>query len=159
MNKINITDIGKFMCILLKKEEFDEFLLKEATITTYNTFSIDGRIKEAFFSKDELEQLEHKTFSDWKTVKSHCFNIIKGKKLPVSFKIVLKMNEPVTLTLLKESGAPLNIADVEGLYLTIKYENNTLDCISTTSLYTFIIDKTLENHYDKSIEKYLLALF
>ena len=68
------------------------------------------------------------------------------------------MNDEVTLNLLKESGAPLNIADVEGLYLTIKYENNLLDCISATSLYTFTMDKTLENYFDKSIEKHLLAL-
>lgn len=158
MNKIEISDIKIFMSKLLIKEDFDEFLLKEATITTYNTFSIDGRIKEAFYSSEELETMTQRTFSQWSTVKQHCYNIIKGKKLPVSFKFVLKMNDEVTLNLLKESGAPLNIADVEGLYLTIKYENNLLDCISATSLYTFTMDKTLENHYDKSIEKYLLAL-
>ncbi len=158
MNKIEISDIKIFMSKLLIKEDFDEFLLKEATITTYNTFSIDGRIKEAFYSSEELEAMSQKTFSQWYTIKPYCYNIIKGKKLPVSFKIVLKMNDEVTLTLLKESGAPLNIADVEGLYLTIKYENNLLDCISATSLYTFTMDKTLENHYDKSIEKFLLAL-
>ena len=158
MNKINITDIKNFMSKLLIKEDFDEFLLKEASITTYNTFTIDGRIKESFYSKEEYEELKNKHFTEWAAVKSYCYNIIKGKKLPVNFKIVLKMNEDMTLTLLKESGSPLNISDVEGLLLTIKYENGVLDCISATSLYTITTDKTLENHYDKVIEKRLLAL-
>ncbi len=159
MNKTNITDIKTFMKKLLIKEDFDSFLLKEATITTYNTFTIDGRIKEGFYSKDDFDTLEYKSFSSWAAVKPHCFNIIKGKNLPINFKITLKVNDTDTISILKESGASINIADVEGLLLNIKYENNTLDCISATSLYTFTTDKSLENHWDKVCEKQLLALF
>ena len=119
MNKINITDIKTFMSILLKKQEFDEFLLKEASITTYNTFTIDGHIKEAFYTKDEFDELKYKQFSTWADIKPICFNLIKGKKLPITFKIILKVNDETTLELLKDSGAILNIADVEGLYLNI----------------------------------------
>ena len=151
MNKINITDIKTFMSTLLKKDDFDDFLLKEATITTFSTFTIDGRIKEAFYSKDEYEILENKDFSTWSSVKEHCFNIIKGKKLPVSFKIVLKTNKKTTEELLEASGAPLNINDIEGLFLNIKYENGILDCISSTSLYTFTTDKSLEIYWDQKI--------
>lgn len=158
MNKINITDIKNFMTKLLIKEDFDEFLVKEATITTFNTFSIDGRIKEAFYDSEDFDSLENKNFSKWSFVKNHCFNIIKGKTLPLYFKIVLKINDKETLRLLKDSGAPIDYSQVEGLYLNIKYENNTLDCISSTSLYTFITDKSFENHYDKEIERFLLAL-
>lgn len=158
MNKITITDVKTFMSKLLIKEDFDSYLLKDATITTYNTFTIDGRIKEAYYSKEEYEELEQSTFSFWNTVKPHCFNLIKGKKLPVSFKIVLKANDSQIINLIKEANTTINISDVEGLYLNIKYENNTLECITATSLYTFTMDKSLENHWDKTIEKILLAL-
>lgn len=159
MNKINITDIKTFMSKLLIKEDFDNFLLREATITTFNTFTIDGSIKESFYTKDDFEALKYKSFSIWAAVKPHCFNIIKGKNLPVSFKIVLKLNEDATCKLIKSASTSINLAEVEGLYLNIKYENNTLDCITATSLYTFTTDKTLENHWDKEAEKFLLALF
>lgn len=159
MNKINITDIKTFMSKLLIKNDFDDYLLREASITTFNTFTIDGRIKENFFSKDDFEALTYKHFSSWSVIKPHCFNIIKGKTLPVNFKIVLKVNEERTFKILQASCAALNIADVEGLYLNIKYENNTLDCISATSLYTFTTDKSLENYWDSIAGKELLALF
>lgn len=155
MNKINITDIKTFMSKLLIKEDFDNYLLREATITTFNTFTIDGRIKESFYTKEDYEALEHKSFSSWAAVKPHCFNIIKGKSLPVYFKIVLKLNEESTAALIKEASTSINVADVEGLYLNIKYENNILDCITATSLYTFTTDKSLENHWDKVISKQL----
>ncbi len=158
MNKINIDDTKKFMNKLLKNEDFDEFLLKEATITTFNTFFIDGRIKEAFYNKEYFDTLPDKNFSCWSDIKSHCFNIIKGKTLPINFKIVLKLNETVTRELLTASGAHTDYSDIEGLYLNIRYENNTLYCISSTSLLTFTIDKSLENHFDKEIERFLLAL-
>ena len=158
MNKITINDIKTFMSKLLIKEDFDTYLLKEATITTYNTFTIDGHIKEAYYSKEEFEELNQSTFSSWATIKPHCFNLIKGKKLPVSFKIILKADDSQVIDLIKDANTSINISDVEGLYLNIKYENNTLECITAISLYTFTMDKSLENHWDKTIEKSLLAL-
>lgn len=158
MNKINISDIKNFMSKLLIKDDFDEFLLKEATITTYNTFTIDGRIKENFFSKDEFDELKCKQFSEWHNIKGYCYNLIKGKKLPINFKVILKLNHEKTVELIKESGTHMNINDVEGLVLTIKYEQGCLDCVSATSLYSFSTDKTLENYFDKFVEKFLLAL-
>lgn len=159
MNKINITDIKSFMSKLLIKDNFDNFLLKEATITTFNTFNINGQIKESFYSKEDFMELDSKTFSYWSAIKPICFNLIKGTRLPVSFKIILKANDEKLLKHMKASGCPLSTSDVEGLYLNIKYENNTLDCISSTSLYTFTTDKTLEHYWDSICEKYLLALF
>ncbi len=159
MNKVNITDIKTFMSKLLIKNDFDDYQLREATITTFNTFTIDGRIKESFYTKEDFDTLEQKNFSSWAAVKPHCFNIIKGKNLPVSFKIVLKLNEAKTTAMINAASAPVSTSEVEGLYLNIKYENNTLDCITATSLFTFTTDKSLENYWDKEAEKFLLALF
>ena len=39
-----------FMSRLLGSNAFDVFLLAEASITTYNTFFIDGRMNKEFFT-------------------------------------------------------------------------------------------------------------
>ena len=42
---------------LLGTEAFDAFLLAEASITTYNTFIIDGHMEKAFFTGDVMMNL------------------------------------------------------------------------------------------------------
>lgn len=169
MNSINIpsSDIKKFMNCLLLKETFDNFLLEEATITTYNTFTIDGHIQSDFYSADELDELPDKTLSTWGMIKPHCFNLIKGSKLPIRFKIVLKASSSYTEKLLNENPCGLSLKDIGGLYINIRYDSKhtlsgevtgsaTLDCISMASLNIFSMDKTLEKAWDnvcmKSIE-------
>lgn len=169
MNSINISssDIKKFMNCLLVKETFDNFLLEEATITTYNTFTIDGHIQSDFYSAEELEALPDKTLSTWGVIRPHCFNLIKGSKLPLRFKIVLKASTAYTEKLLNENSVGLSVKDVGGLYINIRYDskrsitgeetgNASLDCISMASLNIFSMDKTLEKAWDsvcvKSIE-------
>lgn len=48
MKAYQIKDIKNFMGRLLGSDSFDSFLLAEASITTYNTFIIDGHIEKAF---------------------------------------------------------------------------------------------------------------
>lgn len=166
MNSISIpsSDIKKFMNCLLVKETFDNFLLEEATITTYNTFTIDGHIQSDFYSSGELEELPDKTLSTWRMIKPHCFNLIKGSKLPLRFKIVLKASSSYTEKLLNENPCGLSLKDIGGLYINIRYDskrsltdddtsNASLDCISMASLNIFSMDKTLEKTWDKACTK------
>lgn len=166
MNSINIpsTDIKKFMNCLLVKETFDNFLLEEATITTYNTFTVDGHIQSDFYSADELEALPDKTLATWGMLKPHCFNLIKGSKLPLRFKIVLKASASYTEKLLNENPCGLSLKDIGGLYINIRYDSKrtlsgeetgaaSLDCISMASLNIFSMDKTLEKAWDMMLEK------
>lgn len=166
MNNINVpsSHIKKFMNCLLVKETFDNFLLEEATITTYNTFTIDGHIQSDFYSADELEELPDKVLSTWETIKPHCFNLIKGSKLPLRFKIVLKASAAYTEKILNENSCGLSIKEVGGLYINIRYDSKqtltaedtntaTLDCISMASLNIFSMDKTLEKAWDGVCEK------
>lgn len=161
MNSINISssDIKKFMNCLLVKETFDNFLLEEASITTYNTFTIDGHIQSDFYSVDELDTLPDKVLSTWAVIKPHCFNLIKGSKLPLRFKIVLKASTSYTEKILNEHPCGLSLKDIGGLYINIRYDSHrsltgeesstaALDCISMASLNVFTMDKTLEKAWD-----------
>ena len=127
---------------LLVGNEFDDFLVTEVSITTYNTFNIDGHINKSFFTDEEYSSLMEKELSTWKDLKSTCFELIKGKRTPVKFKMVF-MKRPVE----NES--------VDGLFLNIKYESGELTCITGTSIKTFSLDKTMENSWDSEVENKL----
>ena len=67
MVALQIQDIKIFMNKLLLSQTFDNFLLVEGSITTYNTFRIEGRVHKDFFSVEEIEEknLENRDFSLW----------------------------------------------------------------------------------------------
>jgi hypothetical protein len=144
------------MSKLLISDIFHTFLLSEATITTFNTFTINGYIQKDFYSSEELEDssLSHQTLSTWETIKPLCFDIIKGKKPPLSFKIIFMLSEKNVKKLLEQSGIGLTENDINGLFLNIKFSNNSLHCVTGTSLKVFTMDKSLETEWDSMVQKF-----
>jgi hypothetical protein len=144
------------MSKLLISDTFNKFLLSEATITTSNTFTIDGHLNKDFYTTEELEEfnLNDQNISTWETLKPFCFEVIKGKKTPLNFKIVFLLSSSNVSKLLEQSGISLTPGDINGLFLNIKYGNNALHCITGTSLKLFTLDKTLENEWDLMIQKF-----
>ena len=76
----NICDIKLFTKKLFIGETFDRFLLKEAEIVTFNTFSIDGRVHKSFYSEEERAEGQIEEYSTWKTLRPFCFFPHKRKK-------------------------------------------------------------------------------
>ena len=151
----NICDIKLFTKKLFIGETFDRFLLKEAEIVTFNTFSIDGRVHKSFYSEEERAEGQIEEYSTWKTLRPFCFSLIKGKKLPERFSIILKLPKAATeqfLTARKSQWLP---EQVGGLFLNIHYENQHLSCVTGLSLNQFTLDKTLEREWDESIRTFL----
>ena len=151
----NICDIKLFTQKLFIGETFDRFLLKEAEIVTFNTFSIDGRVHKSFYSEEERAERQIEDYSSWKTLRPFCFSLIKGKKLPERFSIILKLPKAATeqfLTARKSQWLPEQIG---GLFLNIHYENQRLSCITGLSFNQFTLDKTLEREWDESIRAFL----
>lgn len=159
MISLQIIDVKDFMSKLLISDIFNKFLLSEATINTYNTFTIDGHINKDFYTPDELEEhlLTDQTISSWETLKPFCFELIKGKKTPLNFKIVFLLSSVNVNKLLSQTGIPLTSNDINGLYLNIKYSNNSLHCITGTSLKLFTMDKSLEHEWDFMVQKFFKA--
>ena len=52
MLALKINDVKGFMNHLLIGDTFDHFPMAEVSVTTFNTFSIDGMIKKEFFDTD-----------------------------------------------------------------------------------------------------------
>lgn len=135
------------MNALLASECFDTYLLEEAVVTTFNTFHIDGHLVKEFYTADEL--IEHNCeFSLWKEIRPFCFQMIKGKKTPVSFKVVLHapraLVEKIAAT--PECGVAANI--IRALALNIRYDNGHVLCVTGSAYNTFIMDKSAERLWD-----------
>ena len=158
MIALQIQDIKAFMSKLLLAQTFDNFLLVEGSITTYNTFRIDGRIHKSFFSDEEIEErgLSTREFSLWKEVKPFCLDLIKGKKTPLGFKFTFQLSKENTEKLLTSSGfTSLQPENISGLLLNVRYENGSLNVITATNLNLFTLEKSLEHAWDDMVKRFL----
>lgn len=147
---------------LLRSEQFDFFLVEEAVITTFNTFHIDGHLVKDFYSGEELEELENSqkstVFSCWGDIRPVCFQLIKGKKTPVSFKVVLhaapQLIEKIAAN--PECGVAANL--IRSLVLNIRYDNGKVTCITGSAFTTFVMDKSVDRLWDAYVRQLLSEL-
>ncbi len=139
MTAVEIKDVKGFMGKLLASDTFDDYLILEAVITKANTFTIDGRLNEEYLSDLENEgEISTGKLQTWGKVRAFCFELIKGKTLPVYMKVVLQ-----------KSGEEADH------YLNIVYDRKELRVVTGTSLRTFTLDKSIEREWDKSAEDLL----
>lgn len=158
MIALQIQDIKNFMSKLLLSQIFDHFLLIEGSVTTYNTFHIDGRIHKDFYTTEEIEtlNLNDQEFSHWKEIRPFCLNLIKGHKTPLGFRFVFQLSKENTAKLLTASGITSILPEnVSGLLLNIRYDSNGLSCITATNLNLFTMDKSLEHAWDEMVKRFL----
>lgn len=153
MVALQICDIKPFTKHLFIGETFDWFLVREASIVTFNTFTIDGRIRQGYYSDEELEAGRIETCSSWRMLRPFCFSLIRGNKLPESFSIVFKLPPDQLERFLSERCASWTSEQVDGLFLNIRYEDHALSCITGVSLNQFSLDKSLEREWDDMVKQ------
>ena len=68
---------------LLKEKTFHLFLLREATVTTFVTYTIDGQINGDF-----LEEEVEEGYCLWAQMQEQVLQWVKGKKLPKQIKLI-----------------------------------------------------------------------
>lgn len=151
MIHITITDIKSFVRKLLMEEVFDTFLLVEANVKSNVNYHISGRINKDFFDSDELEEMGCTEYAAWRTTRPHVLNVIKGKKQPLSFKIVFILSNPNIERIIEKNNLPLSVDDVAYLALNIYFDGNNMTATTIASLKSFSLDKTLENLWDKNV--------
>ncbi len=140
---------------LFVKDTFDRWLLREAVIVTFNTFTIDGHIRQGYYSDEELEEKQIEALSTWKMIRPFCFELIKGKKLPESFRITLQLPPTGVTGFLARAGLDYDEEQISGLYLNFRYEKETLHIITGTSVKIFLPDRRLEQEWDEYVRQYL----
>ena len=159
MIALEIKITKNIMNALLLSEQFDSFLVEEAIITTYNTFHIDGHLVKDFYTNEELELLESEekstTFSCWQDIRPFCLQLIKGKKTPVSFNVLLHA-APLLIEKIAanpECGVAANL--IRSLVLNIRYDNGKVTCITGSAFTTFVMDKSVDKLWDAYMRQLL----
>ncbi len=156
MIALSIIDVKDFMNKFLIGEVFDRFFLVEASVTTFNTFTIDGRLQQDFFDTDTAAM--HKSnsieYSLWRDVKPYCFSVIRGRRTPLNFRIVLQLSPKQTQQILNPSFPDGSVPDCR-FCLNLQYRNDSLLCTTGVSYTSFCLDKRPEHLWDEMIRKFL----
>lgn len=157
MIALKITNVKQFMNKFLAGNDFDSFLLEEASISTYNTFIIDGHQNRAFYSTEEWEDRELRPydFSMWKTVRPICFDLIKGKHTPAAFHFVLHLIPDYMAAVLQKEECAVTPDQVKAFVLNIKYDGTGLTLVTGTAFHTFLMDKMPDVLWDKTVRQFL----
>lgn len=152
MISLQIKAAKNIMYALLASDGFDAFWLEEAVISTFNTFRIDGHIVKDFYTAEELAEI-NASFSLWKDVRPLCFQLIKGRKTPVSFKVVLHAPDQIVEKIAADPECGVAANMIRALALNIRYDNGHVLCVTGSSYTTFIMDKSAEKLWDMHVRR------
>ena len=151
MIALALTDVKECMGKLLLSETFDPFYFIEGEIVTFSTFTMDGYLKKDFYNDENVPERE---YALWKDMREFCLSIIKGKRTPLSFKFVLGLSNSNSEKLLLQQELDFKPQDVRGLYINLKYDGQNLQCTTGTAMNLFTMDKSLEQAWDKMVQKF-----
>lgn len=157
MIALQLTDLKSFMNELLKTETFDHFLLQEATISSAATYIIDGHLSKEFYSATELEELGLTGYPalPFSMLRGNCFDLIKGKKAPASFRFVFLLSPDNLKKTLESVGSSFTSADITGVFMNLKFQNQMLTLTTGISYRIFSTDKSLDVQWDKLVKRFL----
>ena len=137
---------------------FDQFEVISADFQTFIRFSLDGRLQEDFFDKEETKDLaaSGRHFTLWGEVRPICCQIIKGQRTPLAFRILLRVC-PATPQL-SEALAPASASgSISGLVLRLEYAESRMTCTTGVALTGFSADREPELLWDKAAQEFILA--
>lgn len=151
MQAFEIEDRKKFTGLLFTGDFLNNLLVHEIHIKTGVDVTISGRINAEFFDdqKGEMKNTEH--FTTLGELKPICYQLIKGKRLPLMFSMILSLDTVRKENWLKAQGN----RDISNLFINIKYENKKLTLISACAYTSFSLDKDTEKKWDFDVERLL----
>lgn len=156
MTAFEICEIKQFMNKLLASPLFDNFLLAEATIQTGVTYQIDGQLQASFYPEDQLAELglnkDAYKYVPFSLVRGNCFDLMKGKNIPLSFRFVFMLSPENMENTLSKTGSSYHASDVSGMFINLNFRSGKLTCTTGISYKIFSIDKTLEQEWDHLVE-------
>ena len=142
---LQIEELKDFTAKLFLKDTFDSFEVSEAEFITKYTVSIDGMLSEPEGGRK---------LAPWSAVRPLAFQIIKGKELPHSFRIVFRLSRENTEKTLASLSLPYDPDTVAGLFLNLRYDNGKITAVTGSSFTTFSMDRTLDREWDGVVRRF-----
>lgn len=159
MLALQITSMKQFMNQLLTADTFDIFLLEEAVIKAANTVTIDGHLNKEFYSSEELAsgQIPDYEYTPWSSLKGLCFQLIKGKRTPLSFKFIFHVKPEQTKRLLEREACSIDASLVKAMVFTIRYDGAKAMITTGCAYHTFVMSREAEQLWDRTFRRYLAS--
>lgn len=153
MIALQLIDVKDFMNKLLCTDLFDHFLLPEASISTFVSYSIDGHLNSDFFSPEyeQYDLLKQTAVTPFSLLRPMCFQLFKGTRTPLGFKFVFQLSPENQRRTVEKSGCPFRTEDITGMFLNLKFQDRRLTCTTGISYRVFSMDKSLEREWDRLI--------
>ena len=104
------------------------------------------------------EESRKESFCQWKKVRNLCYDMVKGKKLPISFTIVLRLSSSMLLQWLKNQDIDNHLVDGKSFFVNIYYREKRLYVVSGMASETFGLDKSVEKLWDDEVFRILSQL-
>ena len=139
-----ITSNKDFAGHLFLSDTFDRFQLSEAVFNVPYTVSVDGAVSSE----------NGGTNVTWGTVRGFCTQLIKGKELPKSFHIVLKLSEENLTRTLAAIDKSIDPAKVSGLFFNLRFDENTFTLTTGTAVSDFSVMRSVGDAWDRLTLKF-----
>lgn len=153
MIALQLLETKDFMHKLLLTDIFDHFCLIEASISTFQTVTIDGRLNREYYSSEEAAALP--PYNTWDKTKSFCYELIRGRHTPVAFHITMTLSPANIENVLKSIDTGMDSSQVTGLLINFRFDGRKVICTTGVSLNQFTLDRRLEHEWDALVEKFL----
>ena len=135
---LQIESIKAFMERMFCSDMFDRFHLKSCEVTTFVTFSLDGKRYDEWFDSEEKSR-DSMGLVTWKQVKPYVYEWIKGKKAPNKMKI--------------DFCHYMSNGDVGSV--RIQYEKETLLLFTGYMQKEFTLDKSVQRSWDENCKEFI----
>ena len=153
MLSLMITDVKKMTALLFTENSFDRFLLKSAQLSAQLSAAISGEKDPDFYTEDEREKEMQEPFVRYETVRPLLFQMIRGKRLPLSFRIILITDKNTTNRLKVKSG--FSDCEVTSLSINLNYKGGQLILSTGVSYAGFSLDKSLDTAWENTVRGFL----
>ena len=155
MISIQFKNTKLFMSRFLTSDTFDIFLLESAELNLANTFTIDGKVHKEFYGDNTESEAPKYELSPWEMLRGTCFELIKGKHTPLSFKFVMHSSPDLKNSIL-ESPDYDGVRDmVSSLVFILSFRDGKVNMTTGAALSGFSLDKSYEKVWDEYILRFV----
>ena len=127
----------------------------------FDIYGLELYIKrsEIFFDKSTWEDPSQRPYdyAAWSQVRPFLRDLIRGKRVPVSFHFILHLKPEIMQAMLEKEGDNELISCVGAFVLTIRYKDGQVSLLSGISMKSFTMNKNADRLWDKTIRRFLEA--
>lgn len=144
------------MNYMLASEAFDAWEVAEVKITAKVSYVIDGHVTPGYLTAEEMaaENIPPGGCIPFGSVRPLCFEMIKGKRTPQSFRFTFLCSKKQMQQMIREEQLQISPEDVVNLTMNITFHQGELLVTTSCLERTFSLDKSLAYAWDTWVKEF-----